>query len=46
MLVTARELNHLRDFGLGDFEREHAANAHTMTMDMQHDLDRLLPGSC
>src|SRR5215469_13400917 len=43
MLMPPRKLNHLRDLGLGDLIGEDAADAHAVAMDMQHDLDRLVP---
>ena len=39
--MTARQLDHLRDFGLRHLERINAADAHAVAVDMQHDLNRL-----
>jgi len=40
MLVLARKIHHLRDFGLGNLVGKHAALADTVMMDVQHDLGR------
>ena len=40
--MAAGEFNDLRHFCLRNLERKHAANPHTVTMDMEHDLDRLI----
>ena len=39
--MVAGEFNDLRHFCFRDLKSENAANAHTMAMDMQHDLHRL-----
>ena len=41
--MTAGEFNDLRHFCLRNLVSEHAANPHTVAMDMKHDLDRLFP---
>jgi hypothetical protein len=38
MLMFAREIHHLRDFGLRDLVSEHATFADAVMMNMQHDL--------
>ena len=42
--MTAGEFNDLRNFCFGNLIRKDAANPHTVAMDMQHDLHRLIPG--
>src|SRR5665213_864866 len=41
MLMAARKFNDLCHLCLGNLICKYAANAHTMAMDMQHDLHRL-----
>ena len=41
--MTAGKFNDLRHFCFGNFVGEHAANPHTVAMDMQHYLNRVLP---
>ena len=36
--MAAGEFNDLRHFGFRHFEGEHAADTHTVTVDMEHDL--------
>src|SRR5579864_518229 len=43
MLVPAREFNHLGNFCFRHLKSEHAADTHTMPVDMEHDLDGLFP---
>src|SRR5215471_5347873 len=43
MLVPAREFNHLGNFCFSHLEGEHPADAHTVPMDKEHDLDGLFP---
>src|SRR5205823_5971632 len=38
VLVLAREIHHLRHFGLGDLVGEHAALPDSVMMDVEHDL--------
>lgn len=40
--MPAGEFNHLRHLGFSHFVGEYATNADPMTMDVQHDLDRLV----
>ena len=40
--MAARKFNDLRHFSLGNLECENSANTHTVPVDMQHDLDRVL----
>src|SRR5215467_5587914 len=42
MLVATREFNDLRHFGFRDVVGENAADAHAVTVDMEHDFDRCL----
>lgn len=42
--MTAGEFNDLGDFCFSDLISKNATNPHTMSMDMQHDLYRLIPG--
>src|SRR5262245_7949452 len=41
--MPARQLYHLSDLGLRDFERINAADAHSVPVNRKHYLDRLLP---
>ena len=41
--MAARQLDHLGNLGFRPFEGLNPADTHTMTMDMQHDLNGLLP---
>ena len=41
--MAAGEFNHLRHFCFRDLVCEHAAYTHTVAMDMEHDLHRLVP---
>jgi hypothetical protein len=41
--MAAGKFNDLRHFSFRNLVREYAANPHTVTMDMEHDLDRLIP---
>ena len=40
--MPARKFNDLRHLGLSHLEREHAANTHAVTMDMEHHLYSVL----
>src|ERR1043166_3840114 len=42
MLMAAREFNDLRHFSLRNLECENPTNTHTVPVDMQHDLHRVL----
>jgi hypothetical protein len=44
MAVTSGGVDDLGDLGLGDVERENAADADSMLMDVKHDRDRILAG--
>ena len=40
--MSAGEFNHLRHFCFGNFVGEDSADTHTVTMDLEHDLHRLV----
>lgn len=42
--MAARQFDDLRDLGLCDFKRIDPADAHAVTMNVEHDLYRFLPG--
>jgi hypothetical protein len=42
VLILAREIHHLRDFGFGHLERIDAAQSDTFMVNMQHNLRRIL----
>jgi len=44
MLMPPGEFNHLGDFCFRDLECEDAADAHAVTMDVQHHIHRFLAG--
>ena len=44
--MAAGEFNDLRHFCFGHLIGEHAADPHTVPVDMQHDLHRLIARPC